>query len=153
MSTVPPPPGSRPNIGVGSGAVPGSISGSIPSQPGKSQTAKRFAPEDYEYPSKLPIIFSLLALISSLVISIVTDNLLLDFVGYFLTPILAISLMGVDSFWQRVRSSREPYFIAKSSHFKILRLLAVIGVLLALPHINALANTISAWIAQIMGIK
>ncbi|MGA1416471.1 MAG: hypothetical protein ACO319_05365 [Candidatus Nanopelagicaceae bacterium] len=145
MSTVPPPPGSRPN--VGSGPVP------VPGKSGVNPGRKRFAPEDYEYPSKLPIVLSLLALIFSLAISLFTDNVWLDFVGYFLTPILAISLMGVDSFWQRIRSSREPYFIAKSSHFKILRLLAVIGVLLALPHVNALANSISAWIAQILGIN
>lgn len=138
VSNIPPPP------------IPNSSSSrtNIPSKGGSSRPAK-FAKEDYEYPSKLPIAIALIAAILSLVSwKFQSKSIFVSALGYVLTPIVILICLGVDNYIQRIRTSRQLYFISDARFGKILRIISIIGLVLSLPHVGSLANAIAAWIAE-----
>ena len=85
----------------------------------------------------------------SLILAILpTKNTLVAIIGYLLTPFIVMVLMGWDTVSQRKKTSAEAWFIPNPTYSKLLRILAAISLLLALPHINLISLSISAKIAE-----
>ena len=138
MSNVLPPP------------IPRNIksAGNAPRIGGTPQPVK-FSKEDYEYPSRLPIVIAVIALFASLLAwKFQSKSIFISILGYTLTPILILFCLGIDNYIQRIRTSKQLYFISDARFGKILRIVSIISLFFSLPHVSSLANSIAAWIAQ-----
>ena len=146
MSTLPPPLPPQSNKSFSISGIPGStISG-----PG-GISAKAYKPEDYDPASPLPLLLGIIALLAGIFLWVTNSrqSVILSGIGYFLTPFTVIVCSGVDIYWQRTRTSKHPWFIQKPNYSRILKILAVVSIVFSYPHISILANSISAWLAQV----
>jgi hypothetical protein len=57
-------------------------------------------------------------------------------------------LMGMDTVYQRKKTSEEAWFVPNPNYSRILRILAGVSLLLSYPHINVIAKNISAQLAE-----
>lgn len=140
MSTLPPPLPPRPS----QSQVPLPGGSAFP-----NQRAPKFYEGDLVKASPLFIILAAVVSVVSLILAILpTKNTLVAIIGYLLTPFIVMVLMGWDTVSQRKKTSAEAWFIPNPTYSKLLRILAGISLLLALPHINLISLSISAKIAE-----
>jgi len=146
MSTLPPPipsnsPANRPGVKLPPNVIGGKI--------GQPQRRQSFREEDLVQASPLPLIMAIAALVlSAILIFINNDNPLLSIVGYLCTPFLAMVALGLDSVWQRRKTTQFPWFVQNPNFSRLLRIIAGISLIFSYPHIHTIANHISAWLAQ-----
>lgn len=112
---------------------------------------KTIQAEDLEKASPIPIVISALAIVASVVIVLFgpEKSLILAFVGYLLTPFVTILATGLDTVLQRKKSSTFPWFVENPRFATILRILALISLLIAYPHVNVLADYFSIELAKV----
>ena len=105
--------------------------------------------------SLLPLIFAVILIILSILITLLIgssgQNLTTYLLGYLFTPLAVGLCMGWDSIDQRKKTKSDPWFIAKSKYSLILRILTGVSFLVALPHINAIARILSTLLAERFG--
>ena len=146
MSTLPPPiPSSNPSNRA-SIKLPPNVTGGKIGQPSRRQS---FREEDLVKASPLPLIISIIALTFSAVIFFInSDNPLLSLMGYLCTPVIAMIALGLDSVWQRRKTTQFPWFVQNPNFSRLLRIIAGASLFFSYPHIHIIANHISAWLAQ-----
>lgn len=140
MSTLPPPLPPRPS------QSPMQVPGSSAFTP---QRAPKFFEGDLVKATPLFIVLAIVVTVISLILAILpTSNVLIAIVGYLLTPFTVMVLMGWDTVSQRKKTSTEAWFVPNPSYSKLLRILAGVSILLSYPHINQIASSISAKLAE-----
>jgi hypothetical protein len=95
------------------------------------------------------LIIAIVVAVSSLLLAIFSPskNIPLAVIGYLLTPLSVMVLMGCDAVSQRKKTSAEPWFVPNPNFPRLLRILAGISLVLSYPHISAIASSISAALA------
>lgn len=145
MSTLPPPiPGTPKSGGVMKPPpVPGGFGG--------SQTTTKIHAEDYVRASILPLVIALVAAVASLVLTLFFGGIStwVHLLGYLLTPFLVIICAGLDSVQQRRKATTDLYFLENRKYSLFLRVLSALALLISIPHINAIATTVAAWVADL----
>ena len=92
--------------------------------------------------SSLPIVFSTLAILTSLTIYFIAGALetnLVYYLGYLLTPLVVFACVAWDSISQRTKS-RDVWFSASPKKSLLVRVLAGIALIPAVLHIIQLGN-------------
>jgi hypothetical protein len=146
MSTLPPPIPTNGPLNRQATKLPPPIQGGRTGQPGRR---KSFSEADLVKASPLPLILGIAAIFASLAIVFVNqDTPLVSVIGYFCTPFLAIAALGLDSVWQRRKTTQFPWFVQNPNFSRLLRVIAVFSLLLSYPHIHIIANHVSAWLAE-----
>lgn len=137
MSSMPPPLPPRP---------------SQPQRPGATafaQQSPKFFEGDLVKATPLFLILAIVVAVVSLVMAILPiDNIFFAVIGYLLTPFAVMVLMGMDTVYQRKKTSEEAWFVPNPNYSRILRILAGVSLLLSYPHINVIAKNISAQLAE-----
>ena len=144
MTTLPPPiPGAPKNSGVMKPPPIGGLPG------GNKPTV--IHKEDYEHASKLPLVIAIIAIIASAALTLFANHIStwINLAGYLLTPFLVIICTGLDSVQQRRRATTDLYFLENRKFTSALRGLSFLALLLSIPHIEAIASTVSAWVAKL----
>jgi purine-cytosine permease-like protein len=141
MTTLPPPiPGMPPR----------SQSQTPPPIAGVKKTAPKIHAEDFVHASKLPLVIAVTAVVVSLVLAIALNrtSTWINVIGYLLTPFTVIACAGLDSVQQRRRATTDEYFLENSKYSFYLRILSGVALLISIPHINAIATSVAAWLAR-----
>ena len=144
MSTLPPPvPNSRRQP-----SQPPPPPGSSTSGPAKPRSLQA---EDLEKATPIPIVISGIAILLSLVIVIFgpEKSMIFASLGYLLTPFITILATGLDTVSQRKKSSSYPWFVENPRYGTVLRILAIVSIVLAYPHVNVLADYFSIQLAKV----
>lgn len=144
MTTLPPPPPGAPKS---AGAMKPPPIGGLPG--GAKQTV--IHKEDYEHASKLPLVIAIVAIVASIALTLFANRLSawINFGGYLLTPFIVIICTGLDSVQQRRRATTDLYFLENRKITSALRGLSFLSLLLSIPHIEAIASSIAAWVAKL----
>jgi len=144
MSTLPPPiPGTPKSSGVMKPPpVPGGFGGT---------TTTKIHAEDYVRASILPLIIAIVATVASLILTFFPgrDSTWVHLIGYLLTPFLVIICAGLDSVQQRRKATTDLYFLENRKYSFFLRALSALALLISIPHINGIATTVAAWVADL----
>lgn len=112
---------------------------------------------DYEEPRKasaLPLILAIVFLIASAVIWLLDFQGIYPFtyefvnvVGYVLTPFLVFMCVAWDAAAQRA-GRRSPWFDIRPGYSQALRVLAVVALVVAVPHILEMGRSVGEWVVQ-----
>jgi purine-cytosine permease-like protein len=123
----------------------------VPGGFGGSHTTTKIHAEDYVRASILPLIIALVAAVASLVLTLFFGGIStwVHLVGYLLTPFLVIICAGLDSVQQRRKATTDLYFLENRKYSLFLRVLSALALLISIPHINAIATTVAAWVADL----
>jgi purine-cytosine permease-like protein len=123
----------------------------VPSGFGGSTTTTKIHAEDYVRASILPLIIALVATVASLVLTLFFRNVStwVHLLGYLLTPFLVIICAGLDSVQQRRKATTDLYFLENRKYSIFLRALSALALLISIPHINGIATTVAAWVADL----
>jgi purine-cytosine permease-like protein len=145
MSSLPPPIPGAPKSGGVMKPPP------VPSGFGGSTTTTKIHAEDYVRASILPLIIALVATVASLVLTLFFRNVStwVHLLGYLLTPFLVIICAGLDSVQQRRKATTDLYFLENRKYSIFLRALSALALLISIPHINGIATTVAAWVADL----
>lgn len=141
MTTLPPPiPGMPPR----------SQSQTPPPIAGVKKTTPKIHAEDFVHASKVPLLISIVAVIASIALAFLFNrtSTWINVIGYLLTPFTVIACAGLDAVQQRRRSTTDEYFLENTKYSFFLRVLSGIALLISIPHINAIATSIAAWLAR-----
>jgi len=145
MSTLPPPiPGTPKSGGIMKPPpTPGGFGG--------SSTTTKIHAEDYVRASVLPLIIAVVATFASLILTIFLSGIStwVHVIGYLLTPFLVIICAGLDSVQQRRKATTDLYFLENRKYSFFLRVLSALALVISIPHINGIATTVAAWVADL----
>lgn len=139
MSTLPPPPPGNPNF-----STPSNITNQFStSSTGKISGKPRSA-------SVLPLIVGFAAIaVSILLYTLQSNDPTFNVVAYFLTPILVVLCLGIDTILQR-KGLHDPWFSPKPTYSFLLRVIVFISFVVALPHIYKIAQFVGEWAAELI---
>ncbi|CAB4598649.1 unannotated protein [freshwater metagenome] len=145
MSTLPPPIPGTPKSGGVMKPPP------VPSGFGGTTATTKIHAEDYVRASILPLVIALVATVASLILTLFFRNVStwVHLLGYLLTPFLVIICAGLDSVQQRRKATTDLYFLENRKYSFFLRALSALALLISIPHINGIATTIAAWVADL----
>jgi len=112
---------------------------------------------DYEEPRKasaLPLVLGIILTIASGVLFVLdlqgidpfTYNYF-NIIGYVLTPFLVFMCLAWDTAAQRA-GRRSPWFDIRPGYSKTLRVLAVVALAVAVPHILEMGRAVGEWVVQ-----
>lgn len=140
MSSLQPPSmGSSPNLGSGAFG--------IPSQPSL----------DVEEPTKassIPLVVAIVLVVLSATVWVLDFQGVYPFTydyfnlaGYVLTPFLVFMCVAWDAAAQRA-GRRSPWFDIRPGYSQALRVIALIALLVAVPHILDMGRSVGEWVVQ-----
>jgi hypothetical protein len=100
-------------------------------------------------PSPIPILVSIISVIASgvLIFASKGNSFPMTFVGYLLTPLASTLCLAWDDLWQR-KKARDPYFVKNWNYGLVLRILALVGLVLAFEQCWRLARIFGTWFAN-----
>ena len=105
---------------------------------------------EHKKASVLPLILAVLVLLASIGIQVFQYQLANNvwyYVGYLLTPLLIMMILGWDSIAQR-SGRKDPWFETKPVYSKVLRFLVLAGFVVAVFHIVAIGIQIGEQVVQ-----
>jgi len=112
---------------------------------------------DYEEPRKasaLPLIVAIVLLVTSALVWLLDFQGIYPFtyeyfnlVGYVLTPFLVFMCVAWDAAAQRA-GRRSPWFDIRPGYSQALRVLAVVALAVAVPHILDMSRSVGEWVVQ-----
>jgi hypothetical protein len=105
---------------------------------------------EHKKASLLPVILAAVTLLLSMAIQIFQYQLANNiwyYAGYALTPLVVTMILGWDSISQR-KGRKDPWFETKPIYSKILRVLVLVGFIVAVFHIVAIGIQIGEQVVQ-----
>ena len=135
------PPSMGPSANLGGGSLTGATP--IVSDYEESRTA-----------SPLPLILAIVLLVVSGVVWLLDLQGIYPFTydyfnlaGYVLTPFLVLICVAWDAAAQRA-GRRSPWFDIRPGYSRVLRVIAVVALIVATPHILEMGRSVGEWVVQ-----